>query len=149
MILNKENSERLIKHMNEDKPNDDATESLIKGRKILSTMSDDFKKLNFTFSEEMEKFFEAIERNPPVKPVNLDLETVAFMLFLGIWTDHDSIIDFDEKTLGELYVKWNEEWLPSVEEPHFGDCNGQPVSCTRCHVEDLYEDARKIVNATK
>jgi hypothetical protein len=43
--------------------------------------------------------------------------------------------DHDEKDVQSLWVKFRDQWLPSLSEEHCGDCTKVPVSCTRCHAE--------------
>lgn len=77
----------------------------------------------------------------------LDLDTVAYMLYLETWRGRLEDITFlNEDELCSLHKKWVTEWQPTLTQPH--DCEDpmHGVSCLKCSVEELYVDARRVAN---
>ena len=74
------------------------------------------------------------------------IETIVFMLYLDCWLDEDEYLeDMEVEVIDSLRLQWVEEWLPSLDKAHFGDCTNHAVTCTRCTVEGLYSSAKKFL----
>ena len=75
------------------------------------------------------------------------VKATAFVLFLLTWLDADeSIDDLPQDVLLRLKNKWQDYWIPSLSQPHRGDCTKVCAPCTRCSMESLIKTAKKIVN---
>jgi len=80
--------------------------------------------------------------------MKLDIDTVAYMLFLDTWLNVDECVsDLGTSVLKSLKDKWETVWLPALNEEHCGDCTKVCSTCLRCSVEQLYKDAKLIVEA--
>lgn len=74
------------------------------------------------------------------------IDAIAFTLFLMTWLKPDEdISDLTPKHLADLRKKWVNEFLPSLSDPHSGDCTKMPWSCTRCSTERLMLEAKLIM----
>lgn len=47
----------------------------------------------------------------------------------------------------EADVAWFKRLEVAMLEPHHGDCTNVPMGCTRCHLEDYTDIARRIIAA--
>lgn len=84
--------------------------------------------------------------------IPLDLDTIAYMLYLDDWLNEDESLSNIYETgmsLSKLKEKWDTAWLPLSREEHSGDCTKQAGPCVRCIVEQYYADAAKIVEGSK
>lgn len=68
--------------------------------------------------------------------------TVALMIFLR-WWDEDPECMTNER-VAEMIAKFDRDFMPSLNEPHCGDCTKVCAPCVRCHTEELLETARRI-----
>jgi hypothetical protein len=81
--------------------------------------------------------------------MKFDIDTVAYMLYLDTWLDVDECVsDLGPDELKSLKDKWETGWLPALNEEHCGDCTKVCTTCIRCSVEQLYKDAKLIVEAS-
>lgn len=73
---------------------------------------------------------------------------IAFVLFMDEidWTDFFQGYP-DELSLEEYIEIWMEFKMPSLNEPHCGDCTNVPATCTRCETEEYYTEADQIIEA--
>lgn len=75
------------------------------------------------------------------------VKATAFVLFLLTWLYADeSIDDLSQDVLLRLKNKWQDYWIPSLSQPHCGDCTKVCALCTRCSMESVIKTAKKIVN---
>jgi hypothetical protein len=58
----------------------------------------------------------------------------AFSVWYAIAWERDPY-ECDETDIARMWAKFRDEWLPSLNEEHCGDCTNLPISCTRCHTE--------------
>lgn len=79
----------------------------------------------------------------------MDEQTIAFMIWLqDAWNeDGEDLGDMDPKRVKRLHEKWITGWLPSLNEPHCGDCTKVAAPCTRCHTEDFLAKAKLFAEA--
>lgn len=78
------------------------------------------------------------------------LDVIAYTHFLESWLQADEYFgDLDDECLQRLYAKWRNDWVASLDQPHCGDCINLPCPCTRCHTEDIIEQAERILKATQ
>jgi hypothetical protein len=83
------------------------------------------------------------------QPANVELDAIAYMLYLKTWIDKDeSYAEWSDEFLQRLYEKWVTQWLPSLSEPHCGDCTNVSATCIRCSVERIYKDAARILEVS-
>ena len=75
---------------------------------------------------------------------------IAFVLFMDEldWTDFFQGYH-DEMGLEDYIKSWMEDKIPSLNEPHCGDCTKVPAPCTRCQTEEYYTEADQIIRAIK
>lgn len=75
-----------------------------------------------------------------------DLKLIAFVLYLESWR-----YDMDEKIVDMISdgdnksKRWKKHWLPHKNDDHFGDCTNAPISCHRCIMDELFKDAKTIL----
>ena len=80
--------------------------------------------------------------------MKLDLDTVAYMVYLRTWCkDDEEPYDLGEALLKRLRHKWDNELLPHKNAKHNGDCTGNPYTCIKCSVEGIYSEAEFILNS--
>jgi S-ribosylhomocysteine lyase LuxS involved in autoinducer biosynthesis len=80
----------------------------------------------------------------------IELDAIAYMLFLETWLDEEeSISDLGSEVLKSLRKNWTTNWIPALNEKHCGDCTKVSSSCIRCCVEQLYEEAARIIKESK
>lgn len=80
----------------------------------------------------------------------MDEQTIAFMIWLqDYWNDDEGsyLASMPSDRIASLHRNWVENWVPSVNQPHCGDCTNQPCPCTRCHMEGVLEAAKRFANA--
>lgn len=77
-----------------------------------------------------------------------NIEAFAFAIYLNSWLykNGESVKTVPSEDIGNLHKKWVEEWIPSLQEPHCGDCTNMPAPCTRCHTDGYYIDATKLAD---
>ena len=76
-----------------------------------------------------------------------EVKAAALVLYLNNWLGPDeSIDDLPDEVVLRLKKKWNEYWIPSLEQPHCGDCTKVCAPCTRCAMETIIKTAKRIVN---
>ena len=81
--------------------------------------------------------------------MKLDIDIVTYMLYLETWLDIDECLsDLGPDVLKSLKDKWETNWLPALNKTHYGDCTKVCATCLRCSVEQLYEEAKLIVEAS-
>lgn len=77
-------------------------------------------------------------------------DAIAFTLYLQSWLRENETTDiYTDENLKELWLKWEYEWLISLEEEHYGDCVKMPCACVRCHTEEYLKEAQRILSASK
>jgi hypothetical protein len=75
-------------------------------------------------------------------------DAIAFVLFLQTWLDDREDLDtFTDEDLSDMWAKWSKEWMASLKEEHCGDCTNMPAACARCHTEDKFRQADRILGA--
>lgn len=73
---------------------------------------------------------------------------IALTIFSGWgWGEDETPDDMAPSTIADLAKKWDEQFMPSLTEPHCGDCTKVAMPCTRCHTEGVIETAKKIAAA--
>jgi hypothetical protein len=79
----------------------------------------------------------------------MDEPTIAFMLWLqDSWNEaYEGLSDMDPERVKRLHQKWVNEWLPSLAQPHCGDCTKVCMPCVRCHTEDFLAKAKIFADA--
>lgn len=78
----------------------------------------------------------------------MDEQTIAFMIWLhDYWAEDNDLSDLDAPWVDRMHDLWFTGWLPSLNEPHGGDCTKAPGPCTRCHTEAIMATAKKFANA--
>lgn len=70
---------------------------------------------------------------------------VALMIFLRWWGEAPE--DMTDDRIREMVAKFDRDFMPSLTEPHCGDCTNAPSPCVRCLTEGLLENAQRIANA--
>jgi hypothetical protein len=70
---------------------------------------------------------------------------IALMIFLRWWDEDPE--DMTDEQISKLVKHFETGFLPSLNEPHGGDCTKAPGPCTRCHTEDLLATAKRIAAA--
>jgi len=79
-----------------------------------------------------------------------DRDSIAFTLYLNTWLDeNETISEFSESTIRALYTKWKTEYIPALDEEHRGDCTNVPMTCMKCLVDELFENAEAIDKVIK
>jgi len=74
------------------------------------------------------------------------LVQTAYMLFLQTWLRQDEVIeDLKDEVLKSLSQKWRTVWMRDRYSEHFGDCTSQPQTCVRCVMDELFENARRVL----
>ena len=77
-----------------------------------------------------------------------EVKAAALVLYLNTWLDIDeSIDDLPDDVMLRLKKKWQEQWVPSLKQPHCGDCTKVCAPCTRCAMEGIIKTAKRIVNS--
>lgn len=71
--------------------------------------------------------------------------TIALMIFFRFWDDEPE--DLTPEELASMRTKWETQFLPSLNQPHGGDCTNACSPCVRCHTEAVIESARRIAAA--
>ena len=72
---------------------------------------------------------------------------LAFSVWYATAWERDPY-ECDEADMERMWVKFRDEWLPSLDQPHFGDCTNHAVSCTRCHTEAYLKYAETVARVT-
>lgn len=70
---------------------------------------------------------------------------IALMIFFRFWDDEPE--DLTTEDLASMKAKWETQFLPSLAEPHAGDCTKVAMPCVRCHTESIIESAKRIAAA--
>jgi len=72
-------------------------------------------------------------------------DKLAFIIFYieNLWDDD---LDYSEEQLKEYYDKWVKDFLPSINEKHFGDCTNAPMTCMRCVLDEFYNHVDNLIN---
>lgn len=68
--------------------------------------------------------------------------TIALMIFFRFWDDEPE--DLTTEDLASMKTKWETQFLPSLTQPHCGDCTKVAMACVRCHTESIIESAKRI-----
>lgn len=76
-----------------------------------------------------------------------DLTALAFSVWYATAWERDPY-EHDEADIARMWVKFRDEWLPSLEHPHCGDCTKVPCACTRCHTEAYLKYAEIVARVT-
>ena len=71
------------------------------------------------------------------------LETVAFTLFLHKCCKGSE--DFTEWQMKYYAERWITHWAKMRSADHDGDCVDMPYTCDRCIVDELFQEADRIV----
>jgi hypothetical protein len=88
------------------------------------------------------------ETPPAVELVsNRWLAALAFSVWYANAWERDPY-EHDEADIARMWEKFRDEWLPSLEQPHCGDCTNMPISCTRCHTEAYMKYAAIVARVT-
>lgn len=76
-----------------------------------------------------------------------EVMAAAFVLYLHSWTTDQEQCpsEFQPAMLDALRKKWALGWLPSLTQPHCGDCTNVSAPCLRCCTESLLRDARMLL----
>ena len=94
------------------------------------------------------------DRVSPYADISIEKDSalirIAFIEFLDGWYDEQyealNAISKKDKKVQRLFNKWVNQWLPSLKQPHCGDCTRVPCPCTRCHTEDKLNNAKYILS---
>lgn len=77
----------------------------------------------------------------------LDLDTVAYIIYLETWLGRGKDITFfNEDELSSLHKKWVTEWQPARSRPHDCGDSSSGATCLRCTLDEIYADARRVVH---
>lgn len=80
----------------------------------------------------------------------LNKDSIAFTLYLNTWLGCDeNLSEFSENTIRALYKKWCNDFIPTLQKEHCGDCTNVPRACMRCITEELFENAAAIDKVLK
>lgn len=56
--------------------------------------------------------------------------------------------EHNEKDIKRMWEKFRNQWLPSLEREHCGDCTKVSAPCTRCHTEAYLKYAAIVASVT-
>jgi hypothetical protein len=75
------------------------------------------------------------------------INAIAFMLFIPQWLDDNEEVKYlTDEYIMSLKENWEKHWIPALTEEHCGDCTNVPMPCTRCHAEELFQQAERVYN---
>ena len=93
---------------------------------------------------------QAIPGKMKPQPNAMNLEQIAYVLYLETWTpsvEDEDVADLTDERLQSLGAKWRTECLPNRQSEHCGDCTNVPVACQRCQMDALFKTAERILRS--
>ena len=69
---------------------------------------------------------------------------VAFAIFSKWYFDECGVDDMGEESLEACWNYYHQSTLSCAKNEHFGNCTKAPISCLRCHYDELFDTATLV-----
>lgn len=83
------------------------------------------------------------------KPITLSEQDLHKLIAFANWYTNAwdySPYDADRLNVSRMQSKFLNEWIPSLDHPHCGDCTKVAAPCTRCHTEGYLAFAKLVLD---